>query len=150
MVDSRQKGARAENEVKGILRKFTELPWERVPGSGALNPQHKLKGDLYIPEHKNVYCVEVKHYKEDHLTSKLLTDKNPQIIKWWDQTERQASQVSQKPLLIFKFDRSKFFVAFRTTETIIDYPYLYYNIEDIHICKLEDWLQWETPMFVRR
>lgn len=149
MVDSRQKGARAENEAKGLLRRHTDLPWERVPGSGALSAQHKLKGDLYIPEHKNVYCVEVKHYKEDHLTSKILTDKTPQVSKWWEQAERQANQVGQKPLLIFKFDRSKFFVAFRSTETIIDYRYLYYNEEDILIAKLEDWLKFESPRFVK-
>lgn len=149
MVDSRQKGARAENEAKGMLIKHTGLGWQRVPGSGALSAQHKLKGDLYIPECKNNYCVEVKHYKIDHLTSKVLTDKIPQISKWWEQAERQGNQVDQLPLLIFKFDRSKFFVAFRTTKVILDYRYLYYNSDDIHIAKLEDWLTWESPEFVR-
>ena len=149
MVDSRQKGARAENEAKGFLKKHTGLPWQRVPGSGALNPTHKLKGDLYVPEYRNIYCVEVKHYKEDHLTSKILTDKTPQVVKWWEQAERQAKQVEQLPLLIFKFDRSKFFVAFKTNDTIIDYRYLYYNEEDIHIAKLDDWLLFEDPKFVR-
>lgn len=148
MVDSRQKGARAENEAKGLLRKHTDHKWERTPGSGALGAQHKLKGDLYIPEARNVYCVEVKHYKEDHCTSKLLTDKLPQVSKWWEQAERQANQVGQRPLLLFKFDRSKFFVAFRSNNVILDYRYLYYSSDDIRIAKLEDWLLWENPSFV--
>jgi Holliday junction resolvase len=149
MVDSKQKGARAENEAKGILKKFTDLPWERVPGSGALAATHKLKGDLYIPEHKNVYCVEVKHYKEDHISSKILTDKNPQISKWWEQAERQAKQVDQKPLLLFKFDRSKWFVAFQDRSNTIDYRWLHYNSDNIFIAKLEDWLTFEKPKFVK-
>lgn len=52
MVDSRQKGARAETDAKNILKMYTKLNWQRVPGSGALGAQHKLKGDLYIPEAK--------------------------------------------------------------------------------------------------
>ena len=104
MVDSRQKGARAEAAAKGLLIKHTNLDWQRTPGSGALNKQHKLKGDLYIPDEKNHYCVEVKHYKDDHLTSKLLTDKKPQLIKWWEQAVRQANEVERVPLLLFKFD----------------------------------------------
>jgi Holliday junction resolvase len=148
MVDSRQKGARAESEAKGVLRKYTGLQWERVPGSGALSAAHKLKGDLYVPEAKNVYCIEVKHYKEDHISSKILTDKNPQISKWWEQAERQATQVEQKPLLLFKFDRSKWFVAFRDQTNSIDYRWLHYNSDNIIIAKLEDWLTFEKPKFI--
>lgn len=146
MVDSRQKGTRAENAAKDILRKYTELDWQRTPGSGALNEVHKLKGDLYIPDCKNTYCVEVKHYKDDHLTSKLLTDKTPQILEWWSQTTRQAEQVQRLPLLIFKFDRSKWFVAFRWEYNITGYRTLKYkdNNEIFYIAKLEDWLSKEV------
>ena len=141
MVDSRQKGARAENAAKGILKKHTNLNWQRVPSSGALNKAHKLKGDLYIPEVNNKYCVEVKHYKDDHLTSKLLTDKNPQLLQWWEQAVRQGDQVDKEPLLIFKFDRSKWFVAF-LWEYKLDrrYKVLKFINENLHIAKLEDWL----------
>ena len=150
MVDSRQKGARAEAAAKGLLIKHTGLDWQRTPGSGALNAAHKLKGDLYIPDAKNKFCIEVKHYKDDHLTSKILTDKNPQILKWWEQAVRQAEQTSREPLLLFKFDRSKWFVAFRGELEItgppakIGSPYkcllLATKDDVILMAKLEEWL----------
>ena len=57
MVDSRAKGARGEYLVRDLLREYTNLQFERVPNSGALE---YLKGDLYIPHEKNKYCIEVK------------------------------------------------------------------------------------------
>jgi hypothetical protein len=150
MVDSRQKGARAENAAKGILIKHTNLDWQRIPQSGALNKSHKLKGDLYIPSKDNKYCVEVKHYKDDHISSKLLTDKKSQVQKWWEQTIRESGEVEKEPLLIFKFDRSKWFVAFET-EPSIDYRWLLYFIDEstwIYIAKLEEWLVSEDIQWI--
>lgn len=112
MVDSRNKGRAAELNARDALRKLTGLKWERIPGSGALDEKHGLKGDLYVPQEKNRFCIEVKHYKDDHFTSKVLTDKSPQLFQWWDQALRQGQQVGKWPLLIFKFNRSKWFVAF--------------------------------------
>lgn len=149
MVDSRAKGARTETQARDILRKATKLQWERVPGSGALDPKHKLKGDLYIPDSSNKYAVEVKGYAEDHVSSKLLTGKAPQLLEFWKQTVRQGQQVSRKPLLIFKFDRSKFFVAFDDIPTA-NYRYIFIDINDhqFYIALLEDWLTYEQPEFI--
>lgn len=148
MVDSREKGARAESAVRDELRRLTGLAWERTPGSGALNEKHKLKGDLYIPDSKNLYCVEVKHYAEDHFTSALLTGKNPQIIEWWSQALRQGKQVDRKPLLIFKHDRSKLFCIFDDMPTA-EYRYVFCNIlgHEFYISKLEDFIVNERPNF---
>jgi hypothetical protein len=163
MVDSRQKGARAEAAAKGLLIKHTGLDWQRTPGSGALNAKHKLKGDLYLPDCKNKFCVEVKHYKDDHFTSKLLTDKNPQLLKWWDQAVRQAEEIERDPLLLFKFDRSKWFVAFnwkalskdsdffKSTTPPYKYSLLFLNgstEEYIAVAKLEDWLAKEQITWI--
>jgi hypothetical protein len=150
MIDVRAKGATAETKARDALRKVTKLNWERVPGSGALDPKHLLKGDLYIPAKDNLYCVEVKHYAEDYLTSQILTSKAPQLLIWWEQTARQATQVSRKPLLIFKFDRSKLFVAFTDMpETDIKYIYLDVGGYSIYISILEDWLVKERPIFIK-
>ena len=70
-VDPRAKGARAETVIRDELRLLTKLKWERTPGSGALDPKHQLKGDLYIPNEKNLFCVECKHYAEDHLAHRI-------------------------------------------------------------------------------
>lgn len=150
VVDSRAKGARTETTVRDLLRKHTRLQWERVPGSGALDPKHLLKGDLYIPGQTNLWSVEVKGYAEDHISSLLLTGKTPQLITFWEQTVRQGIQVSKKPLLIFKFDRSKVFVAFGDLPSTDAYRHLYYNHEThtFYIALLEDWLKHEQPKFV--
>jgi len=117
-VDPRAKGARAETLIRDQLRALTGLMWERVPSSGALDPKHGLKGDLYVPNEKNLYAVEVKHYEEDHLTSAILTGKSPQFLEWWEQAVRQGKQVDKWPLLIFKHDRSKVFCAFQDMPSV--------------------------------
>jgi len=150
MVDSRAKGARTETVVRDMLRKHTGLGWERVPGSGALDPKHQLKGDLYVPGRSNLWCVEVKGYAEDHLTSHVLTDKNPQLLEFWKQTVRQGLQVTKYPLLIYKFDRSKIFVAFEGMPKDNSYRYVFVQCDgfEFFTALLEDWLTHENPIFV--
>jgi hypothetical protein len=150
VVDLRAKGARAETDIRDKLRLATDLAWERVPSSGALDAKHGLKGDLYVPNEKNLYCVEVKHYASDHFTSSIFTAKEPQLFKWWDQALRQGRQVSKKPLLIFKHDRSKIFVAFEEFPDG-DYLYSYINYTKTHpfyVSLLDDYLTHENPKFI--
>lgn len=111
MIDSRAKGRTAELKCRDELRKLTGLMWERTPMSGALSANHKLKGDLYVPETALRYCVEVKHYADDHINTKILTSIKPMFLQWWDQTVREADQMEKDPLLIFKHNRSKWFAA---------------------------------------
>jgi hypothetical protein len=103
-----------------------------------------------VPGRTNLWCVEVKGYKEDHLTSQLLTSKTPQLVEFWEQTTRQGKQVDKKPLLIFKFDRSKVFVAFDDMPNSQNYRCIYYNHEshEFYVALLDDWLTWEQPKFV--
>ena len=148
MVDPRAKGARAETQVRDKLRELTSLTWERVPSSGALDPKHGLKGDLYIPNEKNLYSVEVKHYADDQFSTSIFTAKSPILSSWWDQAIRQGEQVSKKPLLIFKHDRSKMFVAF---DDIPNKDYLYVCIQykdPFFVSLLEDWHKAEQPKFI--
>lgn len=149
MVDPRAKGARAETQVRDKLRELTKLNWERVPSSGALDPKHGLKGDLYIPNQNNLYVVEVKHYAEDHLTSNILTDKSPQLLTWWQQAAKQGQQVNKIPILIFKHDRSKIFVAFEEIPSNT-YNYLFINSSnyELFVSQLEDWYKHEQPKFI--
>ena len=145
---SKEKGARAETGARDILRKYTGLNWERVPLSGALDPKHGLKSDLYVPNANNLFCVEVKHYADDHLNSSILTSKNPQLIQFWEQTIREAVQVNKEPILIFKHDRSKFFVAFKEFPNgTYDYVYIQYAKHEFYIALLELWLINEAPKF---
>ena len=70
MTDSRAKGARGEYLVRDMLRRHTNLEFERIPASGAL---HYLKGDIYVPHKHNIFCIEVKNYKESHFNDKMFT-----------------------------------------------------------------------------
>lgn len=146
---SKEKGTRAETLIRDELRKYTNLQWERTPMSGALDPKHGLKADLYIPNEKNVFCVECKHYADDHFTSTLLTSKNPQIIDWWQQAVRQGKQVGRKPLLLFKHDRSKVFAAYEDMPDN-DYRFVFLNLlgYNFYISLMSDWLQFEKPRFI--
>jgi hypothetical protein len=150
MVDVRAKGATAETKARDELRKLTGLKWERVPGSGALDPKHQLKGDLYVPGEGNLYCVEMKHYKDNHLDSTLLTGKSPQLLEWWSQATRQGTQVDKEPLLIFKHDRSKLFCAFKTMPTA-DYRFLFINVppHEFYVSLLDDFINNEKPKFIK-
>lgn len=149
-VDARAKGARTETQVRDTLKKHTGLAWERVPGSGALDPKHGLKADLYVTGRTNLYAVEVKGYAEDHISSVLLTGKSPQLLEFWKQTIRQGQQVNKKPLLIFKFDRSKQFVAFEDMPTTNAYRWMFVQLDDheFYVALLESWLVCEQPVFV--
>ena len=149
VTDSRAKGARAETQVRDKLRELTGLNWERVPSSGALDPKHGLKGDLYVPNEKNYWVVEVKHYADDNLTSTVLTADKPNLITWWEQAIRQGQQVDKQPLLIFKHDRSKIFCAFYLQPTgLYDYFRICAKDHDLSVCLLEDFIKHEKPKFV--
>lgn len=149
MVDVRQKGATAETKARDELRLLTGLKWERVPGSGALDPKHQLKGDLYVPGEKNLYSVEVKHYKDCHIDHSLITGKTPQLIEWWNQAVRQGIQVDKKPLLIFKHDRSKFFCAFLDLPES-NFPFIMISKDghEFYISLLSDYIKNNNPRFI--
>lgn len=127
MVNSKDKGVRGELAAREQLNKLTNLKWERIPLSGALSEKHLLKGDLYVPGTNILFCVEVKSYKEDHISTKLLTSKCPQFNSWWDQTVREANQINKEPLLLFKHNRSKWFAAIELVDVTLRIEHGYDN-----------------------
>lgn len=151
MVDSREKGKRAEFAVRDKLRDKTKLEWERVPGSGAYGQTHGLKGDVYLPPsqgHRSLYCFEVKHYKDEQLTSNILNVGESQLEKWWSQTVREGEQMNMKPALIFKKDRGDWFIALAASdlnafigiEILDNYIIFGKRGQEIIITKFEPWL----------
>ncbi len=149
LVDPRAKGARGETQVRDIFRKHSSLQFERVPGSGALDEKHGMKGDIYVPNEKNLYAIEVKNYEEDSLYSSILINKDPQLLKFWEQAIRQGLQTNKKPLLVYKYNRSKMYVCFPEFPTK-DYNYLFASISgyEFYIAELETWLTNEIPKFI--
>lgn len=148
---SKDKGSRAETLVKETLRKFTGLPFERTPLSGALDAKHGLKSDVYVPKEKNLFSIEVKHYSSTYLDYSILTSTNSTLLTWWEQSKREAYQNGNKPLLIYKHDRSKIFVAFEEEPENLDaYRWILINHERgiFYTSLLDDWLKHEQPKFI--
>ena len=144
MVDPRAKGAEGERQVRDLLRKHTKLEFQRVPMSGALE---YMKGDLFLPNMHNNYCIEVKFYKDSHFNDKILTAlKSNVFIRWWDQTIEQAKKAGAKPALFFKYNRSKIFVAQRD-EPENGLNYMYVSHLGCYVSLAHEWLLLENPGF---
>lgn len=122
-VDSREKGKRAEYQIRDMLRKYTSLDWERVPGSGAFGQSHSLKGDVYLPPSvgkMSQYCFEIKHYADEKFNSNILNVGESHLEKWWAQAAREGEQMNMKPALIFKKDRGQWLIALDSSDPMID------------------------------
>jgi hypothetical protein len=146
MIDSRAKGRTAELKCRDEFRKLTGLMWERTPMSGALDAKHKLKGDIYVPGVNTKYCVEIKHYADDHISTKLLTTKSV-FYDWWAQTVREAGQMDKDPLLVFKHNRSKWFATFASDDlyfSMLDDEIKFITLYplEVHICLLTDFCKY--------
>ena len=139
MVDPRAKGAEGERQVRDLLKGHTGLAFERVPMSGALD---YLKGDIFIPNTHNNYCIEVKFYKDSHFNDKIISTTSNLFIKWWEQTNREAEEVNALPLLLFKYNRSKWFVAVSDPKPKKS-KYMYINFLYCYVVELEEWLKTE-------
>lgn len=145
MVDSRAKGARGEYIVRDMLREHTDLQFERVPQSGALA---YLKGDLYVPNHKNFFCIEVKNYAESPLTDKIFTqEKTNNLIRWWKKLVQQAKDGDQQPLLFFKYDRSKIYVVTEVCPEKLD-RYMFISWLNCYVMLADEWLVSEKVEFL--
>lgn len=140
MVNSRQKGIRAERAVADMLNRHSGLTFEQTPGSG----NGKIKGDLYLRHHVNKFLIEVKFYKDDALNSKIFTAKTNALVQWWTKTEKQASEVGLEPLLFFRANHGKWFVG---TQLVPSAPYMYISFLDVYICQAEQWLETEKMEF---
>lgn len=144
MVDSRAKGARGEYLVRDMLRDATGYQFERVPNSGALE---YLKGDLYVPNEKNLFCIEVKNYEESPLNDKIFTaPKTNNLIRWWKKIEQQAEGGGQQPMLFFKYNRSKVFVVTRLVPKHTDYMFI--SKLCCYVCVADEWLENEKVEFL--
>jgi len=137
---SAAKGARAEVALVKLLQCKTGEDFQRTPSSGALGANLKMKGDIFIPQCANCYTIEAKHYKECHYVVTMLANRsNTWLYEWWPQTIREAMQNENEPLLMFKHDRSKWYVT--TLEKPENTKYIYHSETETYTCLLEPWLE---------
>jgi len=136
---SKIKGSAFEAKIKDLLNKeFTSIRFERVPLSGAIE---YLKGDIWTPHDTAAWpwCIEAKHYASIEWNN-LLTAKTTDIIRFWEQTLREADVMNKKPLLIFRWNRSKDFVAYNDDIHIDSYITVNSFGHNFKISLLSDWI----------
>ena len=139
MNKSKAKGSAYELKLAKILSDRLAKEFKRVPLSGSLS---YIKGDLWVPSDTASfeYCIEAKHYKELNFTNLLHAGSND-LYKFWDQCQREAEVMKKKPLVIFRFNRSKDYVIYSG-----DGPKFYQEIcsqfAKFRIALLDDWIDW--------
>ena len=132
------KGSAYEAKIALLLSKEFGKEFRRVPLSGAID---YLKGDIWMP-HDTAwfpYCIECKHYASIEWNN-LLTSKTTDMYSFWAQTVREAGVMHKKPLLIFRWNRSKDFVAFSDEIIVDNYIEIKSFGHQFKIALLSEWL----------
>lgn len=136
---SKAKGSAFETKIKDILNEeFPKLHFERVPLSGSIS---YLKGDIWTPHDTASWpwCIEAKHYAEIEWGN-LLTAKTSDLHNFWRQTIREAEVMKKRPLLIFRANRSKDYVAYDDDIKVENYVEINSFGNRFKIALLADWL----------
>lgn len=119
---SKIKGSSYEAKIRDLLTKELKLEFKRMPLSGSLE---YLKGDLWTPHDTAAwpYCIECKHYAEVNWNG-ILTAKSSDLLNFWRQAVREAEVMKKKPLVIYRWNRSKDYICWNddiSLETQITY-----------------------------
>lgn len=135
---SKIKGSAYEAKIRDLLTKELNIEFKRMPLSGSIE---YLKGDLWTPHDTAAwpYCIECKHYKEVNWNG-LLTATSSDLLNFWRQAQREAEVMKKKPLVIYRWNRSKDYVCWDDEVEIKHY--IKCNVFD---CKfkmglLNDWI----------
>ena len=142
MVNSRQKGSRAEQQIAHLLGINSGETFTQTPGSGS----GKIKGDLYVKDKHNIFMIEVKSYRDMAFNQKIFTQKNNNFVKWWTKAIAQAEQMQQEPLLFMKQNYSQWYVT-TTREPKKEKRYMYINWLGAYILLADKWLENEELEF---
>jgi|TARA_B100000073_G_scaffold332954_1_gene323936 Holliday junction resolvase len=142
VVNSRQKGSRAEQQIAHLLGINSGETFTQTPGSGS----GKIKGDLYVKDKHNIFMIEVKHYRDMAFNQKIFTQKNNNFVKWWTKAIAQAEQMQQEPLLFMKQNYSQWYVT-TTREPKKEKRYMYINWLGAYILLADKWLENEELEF---
>ena len=136
---SKIKGSAYEAKIKRYLNSHLDIEFERMPLSGAIE---YLKGDIWTPHDTAAwpYCIECKHYK-DIQWNNLLTAKTTDLLQFWKQTVREAKVMRKKPLLIFRWNRSKDFVGWNDDIEVDQYLEIKSFGCHFKITQLDNWIK---------
>lgn len=136
---SKLKGSAFETKIKDILTKELNIKFERTPLSGSIS---YLRGDLWVPSDTKgfEYVIECKHYSELEFNN-LLTAKSTDVLEFWKQALDEAQTMNKKPIVIFRWNRSKDFILWDTDldlEHQVEYKVFGYRFK---MALLSDWIE---------
>ena len=135
---SKIKGSAYEAKIRDLLTKELNMKFERMPLSGSLE---YLKGDLWTPHDTAAwpYCIEAKHYAEVNWNG-LLTAKSSDLLDFWRQAVREAKVMKKKPLVIYRWNRSKDYICWND-DIKLDLQITYSGFDcEFKMGLLQDWL----------
>ena len=136
---SKLKGSAFEAKIAKYLSEEFNKQFRRVPLSGALE---WMKGDLIVIDDTAWFpwTIECKHYKSVEWNN-LLTAKSSEMFIFWTQTLREAEVMKKKPLLIFRWNRSKDFVAYDDELKVKSYIEVNSFGHKFRVSLLSDWVE---------
>ena len=134
---SKLKGSAFETKIRDVLTEELGIKFERTPLSGSIS---YLRGDLWVPSDTKgfEFVIECKHYAELEFNN-LLTAKSTDILEFWKQALDEAQVMNKKPLVIFRWNRSKDFILWDTDMNLehqIEYKVFGYAFK---MCWYRDW-----------
>jgi hypothetical protein len=135
---SKAKGSAFELKIAKLLTEEFGKEFRRTPLSGALE---WMKGDLIVIDDTAWFpwTIECKSYAEIDW-SNLLTAKSSDLHTFWQQTLRESKTMQRKPLLIFRANRSKDYVAYDDYIKVDDYVEINSFGNRFKISLLDQWL----------
>lgn len=115
---SKRKGNTYERRIADLLTESTGVNFRRVPASGGWNKfstKHVrtdiFTGDLVCDRSDFLCSIEVKNRVKFSFESILSSPEKAPFTEWWFQCINDANSVKLHPLLFFKPDRAKDFLA---------------------------------------
>lgn len=136
---SKIKGSAYEAKIRDLLTKELKIEFKRMPLSGSIE---YLKGDLWTPHDTAAwpYCIECKHYSEVNWNG-LLTAKSSDLLNFWRQAVREAEVMKKKPLVIYRWNRSKDYICW-DDEIVLTNMICYTGFDcQFKMGLLQDWLE---------
>lgn len=106
-INSRNKGNKGERVAAKVLADWTGKTFTRVPSSGGLGwHTSNSTGDIICSTegHYFPFSIEVKLRDQLNFDHLLYLDK-PEILKFWDQSLRDAERVNKCPIVMMRYDR---------------------------------------------
>lgn len=115
-INSRDKGARGEQQSCKLLGNWWKSDFARTPSSGGFKTKKfredwNAEGDIVTPDETFPFSVEVK-WQEEWTLDHILTSPKSKVWDWWEQAKRETA-TGKKTLLVFKRNRNPFFVMMR-------------------------------------